>query len=88
MIEVRNLSFAYKKKNVLEDISFATGEGQLIAVLGSNGAGKSTMFKCILGLLNKYKGEIYLNGRNIKDVGRKEMASYVAYTTQIGRAHV
>lgn len=48
-IDVRNLSFAYGKRQVLRQVSFRTSPGQLVAVLGPNGAGKSTLFRCILG---------------------------------------
>ncbi len=82
MIKVKNLSFAYDTDKVLDDISFELGAGQLVAVLGPNGAGKSTLFKCILGLLKKYEGEIYLGGKNIRDMNRKEMAAIAAYIPQ------
>ena len=48
-IDVRDLSFAYGKRQVLRQVSFRTRPGQLVAVLGPNGAGKSTLFRCILG---------------------------------------
>ena len=82
MIEVKNLSFAYRTEKILDDISFATGEGQLIAVLGPNGAGKSTLFKCILGFLKGYEGQIRINGQDIKSLNRKEMARFAAYIPQ------
>lgn len=82
MIKVQNLSFAYDENKVLDDISFELGAGQLVAVLGPNGAGKSTLFKCILGLLKKHEGDIYLGGRNIKEMNRKEMAAVAAYIPQ------
>ena len=59
-IDVRNLSFAYGKRQVLRQVSFRTSPGQLVAVLGPNGAGKSTLFRCILGFLPRYRGEAEL----------------------------
>ncbi|MGN0702860.1 MAG: ABC transporter ATP-binding protein [Lentihominibacter sp.] len=82
MIDVRNLTFAYDKEKVLDDLSFSLGSGQLVAVLGPNGAGKSTLFKCMLGLLKHYTGEISFNGRDIRTMGRKEMAKMAAYIPQ------
>ncbi len=82
MIKVNHLTFAYDRLRVLDDISFEIGQGQLVAVLGPNGAGKSTLFKCMLRLLHKYKGDIYLDGRNVKDLSRKDMASMAAYIPQ------
>ncbi|MBO4835428.1 MAG: ABC transporter ATP-binding protein [Lachnospiraceae bacterium] len=82
MLEVRNLSFAYKTVPVLEQISFRAEKGRLIAVLGANGAGKSTLFKCILGLLKTERGTIFLAGRDIKEMSRKEIAQTAAYIPQ------
>ncbi len=82
MIEVKNLSFAYDKELVLDDISFELEPGQLVAVLGPNGAGKSTLFKCLLNLLKKYQGEILLDGQNIRQMNRKDIASVAAYIPQ------
>ena len=50
-LEVSNLSFAYSKRGrpILDDVSFSVKKGDLLAVLGPNGVGKSTMFRCILG---------------------------------------
>ena len=63
-IDVRDLSFAYGKRQVLRQVSFRTRPGQLVAVLGPNGAGKSTLFRCILGFLPRYRGEIALCGHD------------------------
>lgn len=82
MIEVKNLTFAYKVDKILDDISFVAGDGRLIAVLGPNGAGKSTLFKCILGFLKGYKGNIYINGKNISEMSRAQMAREAAYIPQ------
>lgn len=82
MIEVKNLSFAYKTEKILDNISFKTGEGRLIAVLGPNGAGKSTLFKCLLGFLRSYEGQILMGGKDIRNMSRKEMAHLAAYIPQ------
>ena len=82
MIDVRGLTFAYDKVKVLDNMSFSLGSGQLVAVLGPNGAGKSTLFKCMLGLLRHYDGQILLGGRDIRSMGRKEMAKLAAYIPQ------
>lgn len=83
-IDVKNLSFAYGKRSedVLKDITFSAKEGDLLAVLGPNGVGKSTMFRCILGFLNKYRGTILLNGKDITTMTHKEIAKYIAYIPQ------
>lgn len=53
-----------------------------MSVVGPNGVGKSTLFRCILGLLNGYKGQIQINGQDIKGLGIQEMARLIAYIPQ------
>lgn len=81
---IEDLSFRYDKKGpvVLQKVNFAAQEGDLIAVLGHNGVGKSTMFKCILGFFEKYEGNIILDGMNLKDLSHKQIARRIAYIPQ------
>lgn len=60
MITISNLSKSYKGKKVVDDLSFKMKEGRLFALLGSNGAGKSTTIKMILSLVKKDEGEIII----------------------------
>ncbi len=81
-IEVSNLSFGYDERLILKDISFSAEDYELLSILGPNGVGKSTLFRCILGLLHGYKGRISLNNLDVKHMGIKDMASCVAYIPQ------
>ena len=83
-LDIRNVSFAYSRngQQVLQDISFSAGDGELIAVLGPNGVGKSTLFKCILGFLKKYQGRILINGRDLRSLSHKQIARQIAYIPQ------
>ena len=81
-IEVSNLSFSYGERSVLDNINFTAYDNQLLSVLGPNGVGKSTLFRCILGLLHGYKGQIRLNGIDIKSLSIKEIAKLIAYIPQ------
>lgn len=69
MIEVKNLSFAYSKEMVLDDISTTFAQGKIYGLLGANGVGKSTMFKLLCGLLTTKYGTIDIDGYS--PVGRK-----------------
>ena len=62
-IEIKNLSFSYGKHQVLHDINLSIPDSTLVNVLGPNGVGKSTLFRCILGLNSGYQGDILINGR-------------------------
>lgn len=83
-LDIQSLNFAYSKRGpqVLRDVSFTTESGDLLAVLGPNGVGKSTLFKCMLGFLRNYAGSIYLNGSDIKTMTHKEIAKQIAYIPQ------
>lgn len=81
-IEVKNLSFSYGDRHVLTDVSVSVARGRLLAVLGPNGVGKSTLFRCILGLLKDYTGEIMVDGADIRGLGARELARRVAYIPQ------
>lgn len=81
-IEVRDLSFAYCTREVLRHISFAADDGRLLAVLGPNGVGKTTLFRCILGLQHRYGGSILIDGEDARAMTARELAHRVAYIPQ------
>jgi iron complex transport system ATP-binding protein len=67
---------------VLNDISFSVNPGELMCVLGANGVGKSTMLKCILGILPGYQGDIFVNDKEIRSMSPRERAEQIAYIPQ------
>ncbi len=81
-IDVRGLGFRYGDRRVLENVTFSVGEGQLVSVLGPNGVGKSTLFKCVLGILGHYTGEIALDGQDIRGLDLKTLSRRIAYIPQ------
>ncbi|RPK01925.1 hypothetical protein EH11_01254 [Bacillus subtilis] len=66
-VELDNVTVAYHKKPVLQDISLQVPEGKLIGIIGPNGAGKSTLIKTILGLVPRASGDISIYGTDYKD---------------------
>ncbi|HJJ36699.1 MAG TPA: ABC transporter ATP-binding protein [Methanocorpusculum sp.] len=78
------VTYRYSKKNpeILHGISFDAQKGDLIAVLGPNGVGKSTMFKCLLGFFKNYGGTIKLEGTDIRTLTHKAIAKKIAYIPQ------
>ncbi len=66
-IEFRDVSFSYKEEKVIHHLSFELRGGKTYALVGHNGAGKSTIIKLLLRLYDPTEGEILLNGRNIKE---------------------
>lgn len=83
MIDVKGLNFSYNKIcQVLEHIDFDAQEGQCIAILGNNGAGKSTMIKCLNLILQPQEGAVVVNGRDIQKLNRQKIAQDMAYVSQ------
>lgn len=76
MIELKNVSKNYGKRQAVRDVSLTIGSGEIVGLFGENGAGKSTLIKCILGLL-KYEGTITLDGEPIsrKNIDRLSFAT-------------
>ncbi|MDD2232489.1 MAG: ABC transporter ATP-binding protein [Sphaerochaetaceae bacterium] len=82
-ISVRNLCFSYPDHPVLKDLSFEAPDGVLVAVLGPNGVGKTTLLRCILGLENHYQGQIMVQGEDVKDLPARQLARRIAYIPQV-----
>lgn len=68
MLEVKNIDVFYGDVQVIRDISFEVNKGEVIALIGANGAGKSTTLKTVSGILRPQKGEIYFEGKQIHNV--------------------
>ena len=80
MIEIKNVSKTYNgKKKVLKDVSFKIEDGEIFAFIGHNEAGKTTMIKSIIGILDFEEGDILINNKSIKDnpVECKKIMAYV-----------
>ena len=82
MLSVRDLSFAYRKTTVLDRVSFTADAGRLLAILGKNGVGKTTLFRCILGEQKRYTGTIELDGTDARTLSARETARRIAYVPQ------
>ena len=82
-LEIKNLSFSYKNKEILNNISFEVYSGTLLSILGANGAGKTTLIKCINGILNFKKGEVLIDEKNFNNKSLKEKSKIMSYVPQI-----
>ncbi len=82
-LQVKNLGFAYKKdRQVLQDVSFSVGQGEILGILGTNGTGKTTLLKCVNSILRPQAGSICFGERDILQLQQTEIAKIIAYVPQ------
>ena len=86
LIEFKNVSFRYpdSDEDVLTDITFKAEPGKITAFIGSTGSGKSTLINLIPRLFDATKGEILVDGINVKDVTQKDLHSKIGFVPQKG----
>lgn len=82
-VEVEHLTFAHDKtRHQLLDVSLAINVGQVCCLLGPNGTGKTTLLRCLLGLLHVESGSVRVAGRELSSMSNAERARHVAYVPQ------
>jgi phospholipid/cholesterol/gamma-HCH transport system ATP-binding protein len=87
MIELRNIHKAFGKQVVLNGVNFEVREGETVALMGPSGTGKSVLLKHIIGLIRPDDGEVYVDGKDVCRLKRKELAvlrSHIGYVFQNG----
>ena len=83
LLEVRNLDFAYHSGNpVLNNINLSIRKGEMVSIVGTNGAGKSTFSKTVCGFVTPQKGTLTFSGMNLLDLSIKERADHIGYVMQ------
>ena len=86
-LEVKNLSFAYKKNEILKNLNFSLKKGEIVSLIGKNGAGKTTFLKLISKALKKYYGDIFLENKNIRKINYKKYYTKLALLFQNPENH-
>lgn len=81
-VKFEDLYFAYKEDDVLKNINFQVKSGETIALVGSTGSGKSTIINLILNFYSPRLGNIYIDGKNIKDINRNLLRDQMAVVLQ------
>ncbi len=84
-----NICAAYRKKPVLEDVSFTVESGSITVLIGRNGAGKSTLLRCLMGEKRDHGGRILLDGQDVRSLAMPQLAHMAACLPQdLPRPHV
>ena len=81
-ISIKNLSFQYEERKLIDDLSLFIKKGQKIAFVGESGSGKSTVIKILLGLLKYNQGEIYLGDMELSGICLNNLYDRVSYISQ------
>ncbi len=81
-LSVSDLAFSYRDRPVLSDIAFDVDAGEVLGLVGPNGCGKTTLIKCIDGILTPCRGRVTLEGQDLDRMHRREVARLVAYVPQ------
>ncbi len=81
-LTAENISVTLGGKEILRDVSYKFISGKRTALIGANGAGKSTLLKVLCLLNEKFSGVVTLDGKNIREVGRKNLARVMAILPQ------
>ena len=82
MIEYKNVALRYTEKDVLRDVNLQIGNGEFMVLVGPSGSGKTTMLKMINRLLEPTDGDIYMDGKRIKDYDERELRLSTGYVLQ------
>lgn len=84
LMQVSDASFSYDgHHNIFENINFSVEKGDVFCILGPNGTGKTTLIKCINGLMKLSSGKILFNEKNIYSLSKTEIAKNIGYIPQI-----
>jgi iron complex transport system ATP-binding protein len=81
-LELRDVSLAYRQRDVLRSVTLAIGRGERVALVGPNGAGKSTLLRCMAGVAPERRGRVLLDGVPLEEMSREAIARRIAVVPQ------
>jgi iron complex transport system ATP-binding protein len=82
VLEVNDLTFNYETKKIFNNLYFDVQKGETVTILGINGVGKSTLIRCLLGLLDFESGSVKYDRKALDDITTKARAKYIGYVPQ------
>jgi len=85
LLEVKNISFSYESIKALENVSFRAVDGEILGIIGPNGSGKTTLLRCINRVLKPKVGTVLIDGKDISEMDRREIARKIGVVPQYSR---
>ena len=76
------MSFSYNKREVLRDVDISVDEGEIVSLLGSNGVGKTTLMKCLCGILKPSHRKVMVNNTDLSNISLRDRSKLIAYVPQ------
>ena len=86
ILKVQDVTFSYRSERVLENVTFNVKEGELVAILGPNGVGKTTLLRCINAILKPQHGTILIDNEDLKHLHGMDVAKKIGYVAQHNEA--
>lgn len=83
ILQINDAQFSYdQKENIFKEVTLSLENGDVLCILGPNGTGKSTLIKCMNGLLKLNSGNIRINGQDIHSMNKTDLAKIIGYIPQ------
>lgn len=82
ILQVKDIRFDYRSRRVLNGIELSVKQGEILAIMGPNGVGKSTLLKCMDMILQPTGGTVTVNGKDLSKLSKQEIAQNIGYVSQ------
>ena len=82
MIALQHIQVSFGNRRILDDINVGIAEGRITAVMGPNGCGKTTLLRCIGGLLEPHSGQVLIDDKPVQDYSARALAQKMAFVRQ------
>ncbi len=86
-LEAKAISITFDMVPLLRDVDLSVASGEMVGLIGPNGSGKTTLLRVLAKLRRPDGGAVRLNGRNVQDIGERQLSKHIAYLAQGGDVH-